>query len=789
MKKNKIELLAPAGTFESLVAAIQNGADAVYLAGTHFGARTNAGNFDDEELVKAVKYAHMRNVQIYVTVNTLINDSEIDDCLEYIRFLYNNDVDAVILQDYGVATLVNKIFQNLETHASTQMSIANTLDAKFAKEMGFKRIVLARENSLSEIKAIKENTDVEIEAFVHGALCVSYSGKCLFSFVNGGRSGNKGSCAQPCRMKYSLSKNNSRKLIDSRYLISMKDLSTITQIKEILSSDSVDSLKIEGRMKRPEYVATVVKNYRKAVDSMLKNEISDVELSKLEDEIKYVFNREYTKGHILEEISKDVVNFDIPKNKGVYLGEVIQVNNRQKRITLKLEDDLKKGDGLSLGEHVGRIISGKNIKSEASKGEIIELDYVGQSEVGTKVYKTYNKEIMDNALDSLKKEHCKFPIDCKLILKKDQSPELFIKDFDGNSVHYIDSEHTIELALNKPSSEESIEKQIAKLESTVFYLNNLEIEKDENIIIPLSILNKLRREALALIENKRYSKNKRELFDAKTVKNLIEKELQVFRDISIDETQNKSGLAVRCFDKEQYRACLELGIKTIYTSDIDLYKIISSDSKCEVYYMTPSIMKDSDIKSLDSFILEYKPNVITSSLGFGQKLKEMYIELNITSKINIDYMANLNNKFAIEYAIENFKEVLGTVNPGLEYTMNQENLDYVFSNENKHYTEILLASHPLLMITEYCPYKSDDKKCTKETCNINNASLTAETGEDNILKRELNCKVCIYSKKMLELHKDSVKMLKSKGYTKFRIDLLDEDYEKTKELIRKYTIK
>lgn len=789
MKKNKVELLAPAGTFESLVAAIQNGANAVYLAGTHFGARTNAGNFDDEELVKAIKYAHMRNVQIYVTVNTLINDADIEDCLEYIRFLHNNDVDAVILQDFGLATLINKLFLNLETHASTQMSIANTLDAKFAKQMGFKRIVLARENSLSEIKTIKENTNLEIETFVHGALCVSYSGKCLFSFVHGGRSGNKGSCAQPCRMKYSLSKNDSKKLIDSRYLISMKDLSTITQIKDILSSEAVDSLKIEGRMKRPEYVATVVKNYRQAVDSMLKDQISDTELLKLENEIKYVFNREYTKGHILEETPKDVVNFDIPKNKGVYLGEVIQVNRKQKRITLKLEDDLKKGDGLSLGEHVGRIIAGRNIKTEASKGEIIEIDYVGQADIGTKVYKTYNKDIMDSALDSLKKEHCKFPMDCKLILRENLSPEIFINDFDGNSAHYIDTEYKVELALNKPSTDESIEKQIAKLESTVFYLNNLEIEKDENIIIPLSILNKLRREALAILETKRCFKNKRTNIESKTVKHLMEQEVQNFRAIQDNGTRNKFSLAVRCFDKNQYRACLELGVEKIYTSDLDLYKDINADSKCQVYYITPSIMKDSDILEIEQFISEYRPNIITSSFGFGQKLKELYINENSTSKINIDYMANLNNKFSLEYAVEDFKQVLGTVNPGLEYIMNQENLEYVFSEGSKSYVEIMVASHPLLMITEYCPYKSQDKKCTKETCNIDAASLSSENGEENILKRELNCKLCIYSKKLVELHKDSIKTLKSKGYTQFRIDLLDENYEKTKELIRKYNIK
>lgn len=787
MKQNKIELLAPAGTFESLIAAIQNGADAVYIGGTSFGARSNAGNFDDEEIVRAIKYAHLRNVQIYVTVNTLINDNEIEECLEYISFLYKNDVDAIILQDFAISCMAKKLFPDLEIHASTQMSITNIPDSELAKDMGFDRIVLARENSLDEIKAIKEKTNLEIEAFVHGALCVSYSGKCLFSFVQGGRSGNRGSCAQPCRMKYTLLKNDSKKLIDNKYALSMKDLSTINQIEDILESNAIDSLKIEGRMKRPEYVSTVVKNYRQAVDSAFNNEVSKEELQNLEKEIKYVFNREYTKGHLMNENANSVVNFDIPKNKGIYLGDVIQVNKRKKRITLRLEDDLRKGDGLSLGEYVGRIIIGKNILTEAKKGDIVEIDFIGNVDTGTKVYKTYNKTIMESANESLKKENIKFPIDCKILLYKDKNPEIVISDENENTVCYKDETHIIELANNKPSSDESIEKQIAKLESTVFYLRNLEIEKDDNIIIPLSVLNKLRREALTQLEEKRTLRNHRDIGSLNLVEDFLKNQVESFK--TSNETlavKSKNKLAVRCFTKEQYRACVELGADKIYISDLELYKSIITNSDCELYYLTPSMMKDSDIAEIESFILEYKPNVVTSSLGFGQKISRKYSEADVNAKVSLDYMANLNNKFAMEYAIDTLLTKIGTITPGIEYGINQENSDYVFSEKHKSLVEIMVSSHPLLMITEYCPYKSKDKSCTKETCNINDTVLISESNEQNILKRELNCKVCIYSKKTLDLHKESIKILKSKGYSNFRIDLLDENYEQTRDIIRKY---
>lgn len=785
MKQNSIELLAPAGTFDSLIAAVQNGANAVYLGGNKFGARTNAGNFNDEELVEAVKYAHMHEVKVYVTVNTLINDNEVESCLEYIKFLYEIDVDAVILQDFGISKLVKKLFPDFELHASTQMSIANTTDAFLAKDMGFDRIVLARENSLEEIKTIKEITGLEIEAFVHGALCVSYSGKCLFSFIQGGRSGNKGSCAQPCRMKYTLSKDDSKKLISDRYVISMKDLSTINQIEDILNSKSVDSLKIEGRMKRPEYVATVVKNYRQALDSALNDSVSENMLLNLEKEIKYVFNREYTKGHIMEDDSKDTVNMDIPKNKGVYLGDVIQVNRRKKRITIRLEDDLNKGDGLSLGEHVGRIIIGKNIKTEAKKGDIIEIDYVGKVDSGTKVYKTYHKDIMEAALESLNKESIKFPIDCSITLKKDQNPKIVIKDSFGNEASYTETEHTIELAINKPSSDEAIEKQLSKLENTVFYLNNLVIDKDDNIIVPLSILNKLRREAVDMLDKKRELKNNRTLSSETSIEALLENEKVSF-ETEKKPSSNKTSLAVRCFTKEQYNACKKLGVERVYTSDISLYKEILADSVCKAYYITPSMLKDSDIKAVETFVSEYKPNIITSSLGFGHKLSQMYTENKIASTVSIDYMANLNNKFSIEYAAELLEPSLGTVSPGMEYSINQETLDYVFSDNHKSNVEVLAASHPLLMITEYCPYKHKDKKCSAETCNINNTTLSSESDEKYLLKRELNCKVCIYSKKLIELHRDSIRILKSKGYSKFRIDLLNEDFKQTEDIIKKY---
>ena len=265
------ELLAPAGSMESLYAAVENGANAVYLGGKLFNARQNASNFGYEEIKEAIAYAHLNRVKVYVAINILIDDREMDKALDYIKFLYEEDIDAIIVQDLGLAKLVRELFPTLNIHASTQMTINNLEGVKFLEDLGFTRVVLARETPLEEIKRIRRASSIELEGFIHGALCVSYSGQCLMSSVIGGRSGNRGRCAQPCRMPYSIVDKEGELLDDWQelHLLSPKDLNTLDYIKELIEA-GIKSLKIEGRMKRPEYVATIVETYRKAIDGNIR---------------------------------------------------------------------------------------------------------------------------------------------------------------------------------------------------------------------------------------------------------------------------------------------------------------------------------------------------------------------------------------------------------------------------------------------------------------------------------------------------------------------------------------
>ena len=301
MKKQTIELLAPAGSWEALEAAVNAGADAVYMGGKAFGARQYASNFDREEIQKAVYFAHMHRVRLYITVNTLVDDSELGELADYLLFLSNVGIDGIIVQDLGVIRLARQIVPDLPLHASTQMTVTNSEGVKLAAEAGMERVVLARELSLEEINTICHGTDTEIEVFIHGALCVCYSGQCLMSSLIGGRSGNRGRCAQPCRLPYKLVNEAGEDLLSGKdagqYLLSPKDLNTLDILPQLIEA-GVTSYKIEGRMKRPEYVAVVVDAYRRAIDSYLGGDYQVPE----EDfaNIEQIFNRDFTTAYLLE---------------------------------------------------------------------------------------------------------------------------------------------------------------------------------------------------------------------------------------------------------------------------------------------------------------------------------------------------------------------------------------------------------------------------------------------------------------------------------------------------------
>ncbi|MCI9365920.1 MAG: U32 family peptidase [Clostridia bacterium] len=333
--KNSIELLSPAGDFECVKAAVQNGADAIYVGASYFSARASATNFSLEELEEVINYAHIRDVKVHLALNTLIKNNEFDEAIEIAKKAYELGIDAIIVQDFGLATVLISSFPKLPIHASTQMTIHTLNGVQAAKRLGLKRVVLARELSLPEIDFICRNSDLEIEVFIHGALCISYSGQCLFSSMVGGRSANRGKCAQACRLPYKLLEND--KIIDDGYLLSPRDLCGLEFIPSLIEA-GVASFKIEGRLKSPEYVATVTRIYRKYIDLYLSDKPYEIDLKDKKDLLQ-VFNRgNFSAGHLNKEPNLDLVYKEKQNNMGIYIGNVSHYDPKKGHITLNLND-------------------------------------------------------------------------------------------------------------------------------------------------------------------------------------------------------------------------------------------------------------------------------------------------------------------------------------------------------------------------------------------------------------------------------------------------------------------
>ena len=511
----KYEVLAPAGSYECMLAAFNAGADAVYVGGQLFGARAFANNFSQEELIKAIDYAHMHDKKLFLTVNTLLKNQEIDKKLiEYLTPLYEAGLDAVIVQDFGVLSLVKEHFPKIDIHASTQMTVTGEHFAKVLKNYGVSRIVPARELSLKEIESIYRETGLEIECFVHGALCYSYSGMCLLSSLIGARSGNRGRCAQPCRLPYDVLFDNETK--KEQYPLSPKDLCTLKILPKILKA-GVYSLKIEGRMKKPEYVASVTAMYRKYVDMFVAKGEDGYKVS--DDDIKLlmeIYNRGgFTEGYYEKHNGKELMSLDRPNHMGVKVANVLSVDVKRKVLVAKAIENISKDDVLeiflskgqslyiktdSINKNKEFTISFNNISS--SKNERLDFNKLSSNiNKSTSIMRTRNNSLIKNIQE-------------KYINTKNDTSLLF----GGNIVANLDSNISIDIwiddiyvhldgpkpesATNRPTTADDILKQFSKTGGTGFKLDesNFNITIDDGLFINIKEINQLRRDALEQLQ-------------------------------------------------------------------------------------------------------------------------------------------------------------------------------------------------------------------------------------------------------------------------------------------------
>ena len=481
------ELLIPVGSWEALEYAVYQGADAVYLAGKRFGARAYANNFTEEELEKAICFAHLYGVKVYVTVNTMVFERELESVQEYLDFLDSIHVDALIVSDLGLVSLIHEHYPRLVIHLSTQAHTFHARQLYFWKSLGVSRVVLDRELSLEEIEALPKI--MEFEVFIHGALCVSYSGQCLFSYFSDGRSGNRGTCSQGCRMPYTLYFKGKKVEKAGRYLLATKELNTSHRMKELMAS-SIDSFKVEGRMKIPEYVGFITRFYKKIMQSF---EVDPKEEKKL----SLLFNRKFTEGYLFQD---EIMNFKTSNHQGIGIGKVLDWN--KSKIKIKLTDTLEQEDGIRFeSEDKGFIVNylydekGKLIR-EAKNGDIVWVDNKVGLTCKTNVLKTTSKQLLREIQGYAKR---KVPIEMKIWASL---PTLKFWVFDG--IHEVTVQKDVcALARSRGVTKEQIVKQFTRVHDTPFAVKNVEVVLDENVFIPVSLMNMVRREGIALLEERR----------------------------------------------------------------------------------------------------------------------------------------------------------------------------------------------------------------------------------------------------------------------------------------------
>ena len=648
---NKPELLAPAGNMQTLILAINSGADAVYVGGEIFSARAFAKNFNKEELLEAVKFCHLYDKKIYVAVNTVIFENEIEKCLDYLKYLYEINVDAVIMQDIGMINLTHKLIPNLEIHSSTQLNCHNEECLKLLKEIGVKRAVLAREMSLDEIKKIKTNIDLEI--FIHGALCVSYSGRCLFSSLNGGRSGNRGKCVGSCRLPYEIIKNE--KKLDIKYPLSTKELYTADNLEEILKTN-IKSLKIEGRMKSKEYVAYVTKVYRRLIDDYYngkKIKITNKEIINL----KKLYNRKFTNGYLF---NNDIYNTSSSNHIGTPLGEIIKINKN--KIYIKLTDNLQMEDGIRFTkENKGMIVNkiyDENglLKKEIEKNKIAVID----NKIGIKYKGKINKTIDKKLLNEINKiPQIKIPITFSIFAHYQKPLKLTISD----GKNKIEKESILlSKPINKSTTKEEIIEKLNKINNTPFKIKNINIDL-ENVFIPLSKLNELKHFLINELITKRTKINK-------PINIKYEKKM-------ISDNQNMNNYQVN--DEKQLLKIKDKA-NIIYTENFDLYKKYKNSN---IYYRLPNIMK--------KFPNYKNENLLINDLG---SLHKYYKKNNIIT----DYTLNITNSESVKF-IQKYNTKL--------VTLSTEIPDYEILKYTSH-TEIIIKGYLELMILKNFYLKGDN---------------------------------------------------------------------------------
>ena len=795
------ELLSPVGDFECLKAAVQNGANAVYLGASSFSARAKATNFSENELYEAIKYAKLRNVAVHLALNTLIKNEEFENAINLAVDAYNHGVDAIIIQDLGLAAYLRKYYPEIPLHASTQMTVHNLDGVRQLENLGFSRVVLSRELSIEEIKYIRENSNIELEVFVHGALCISYSGQCLLSSMIGGRSGNRGLCAQPCRLPYELIETEDNKItnLDKGYLMSPRDNFGMEYLPELIKM-GINSFKIEGRMKTPTYVGVVTKHYRKYIDLILANysldneQLKDIIKNNLniknpetqltdKEEVTQVFNRGgFSTGHFKPTPNKELIFKDKPNNMGIYVGTISHINENKGHLKLKLENTLSIGDRISINNESYTIselmIDNRNFET-LDKGNIVKIGRMkGKISVGNKVYRIETSKLNRSISPTFKedKNFRKVKLNGEIVLKENSpisfkvwSEEGFYKNIESNIIIDVIPQQ----ALNKPITKEKIIEQLSKTGNTEFEFNSIDVILDDNLFVQMSVLNDLRRNVIEKLENLILEKYTRNL----TISPISLPAVSENNFIAVNSNYKSISLLLNIidpnYDYSNLKEIDKLYIPLNYFIDIKFETLLKNfATSFNTYIYLPHVLKDRKEQNIDF------ENIISKFKIKGFVVSHIS-QLESIKKFNLDLIANFNlntyNNISIQnLANHNFSSFTSSVE------LEKDEVNTLNRNANLAQEVIVYGKIPV-MTNNYC-YLGKSNKCHKDCdrkCEKNSKFYLKDRMDFNfrIVPDKTSTITTIYNSKTLSVKYDDIIC------DSIRIDILDENPSEIQEII------
>jgi len=775
------EVLAPAGDMECVRAAVEYGADAVYFGLPKFNARARAENFSIETLPELLSFLRLRGVKGYVAFNTLVFSDELEEAERTLERLIAAGPDALILQDLGIARLARAISPDIELHASTQTTTTCAEQMPALEELGFSRVILARELTLKDIRRIAAATTMPLEVFVHGALCVAYSGQCLTSEALGGRSANRGACAQACRLPYDLIVDGKPfELGERKYLLSPQDLAAYDIVPELIDA-GVRSFKIEGRLKTPEYVAATTRAYRKAVDEAWANRKARWSRDEVL-ELQQVFSRGLSHGFLGGIDHQALVPALSPKKRGPFLGRVTSI--RAGRVGLALENPLRTQDGISFdygspddetGGRVYEIRSRGRRVTEAAGGEVElsfgDIDWT-KVHVGDRVWKTSDPALERKLRARLEKPTSRVAV--RAVVTGSAGAALVLQLGDGERMFSVSSDEPLQAARNRPLTEPYLREHLGRLGATPFELKELDVRLEGEVMLPVSALNELRRRAAAGLEKAR-SEN--------PSLRVVRGALEPLRPRVEGATTGSPELVVLVRSMDQLAAALDLGVRHVEADFEDPRKYreavaLARERGAWIALAPPRIFKPGEAGIL-SLVLSFAPDAVLAR-------NLVHID-HFRGKAGLigDFSLNVANELTADWFL---RRGLDRFTPS--YDLNAAQLEALLARTPSHRAEVVIHQHMPMFHLEHCVFaaalsKGHDATDCGRPCDRHQAALRDRIGKSHVLKADVGCRNTVFNA-VPQSASPYVAALRGQGVRWFRLELLTESPKESANLITAY---